>query len=114
MAVVRHGVDVPTVREWGTLVGRSESSLYALCEINGVAAKAALDLARLLRVNRCFKSGNRLAGLASADPRTVTRLLGRVGLSERAVRAQSMSELLSRQHLIVDDALLRRIAELLV
>jgi len=114
ISVVKHVADVPTVREWGTLIGRSESSLYTLCEINGVAAKAILDLARLLRVNKYSKSSNRLDGLASADPRTVERLLRRAGLTEGVVHDHSVTDLLARQRLIGDDRLLRRIAVLLL
>lgn len=110
MTVVRNGVDVATVREWAALIGRSESSLYALCEAAGVPAKAVLDLARLLRVNRSFKFDDRFDGLSSADPRTVHRLLQRAGLTEVAVQRHSASELLARQKLMTDAALLRRIA----
>lgn len=112
LAVARHVDDVPTVREWCTLIGRSESSLYALCEISGVPAKAALDLARLLRANRCSKSGDRLEGLTSADPRTVERLLRRAGLTEALVDGLSLTDLLARQQLVVNDSLLRRLGDL--
>lgn len=109
-AVVQSPIDVPTVRAWCVFIGKSESSLYALCEMVDVPAKAALDLARLLRAARCADAGGFRAAIDAADPRTVARLLKRAGISASAVTAPLVADLLKNQQLIADHRVVDRIA----
>lgn len=101
VAVVKHAEDVPTIRVWCLIVGKSRSSLSALCALAGVAPKAALDLARLLRAVRCSPDQDLRAAFHVADPRTIERLLTRSG-RQRGNFGQSLEGLLDEQRLIAN------------
>jgi hypothetical protein len=107
MAVVVSEEDVPTVQAWCLLVGKSRSSVYALCEMVGVLAKAALDLARLLRAARSPDASDLRAAFLAADHRTVDRLLHRAGHVIGSV--QFRDNLLTHQRLITDQRVIDRL-----
>lgn len=109
VVVVRHSTDVPTVQAWCKLVGRSRSSLYALCELVGVAPKAALDLARLLRASRALPGEGLHDVLLSADRRTVDRLCARAG-GVQSVAALRREDLLKNQCLVTSDRVMESLA----
>jgi DNA-binding response OmpR family regulator len=106
MKVVRSHTDVPTVTEWSAVAALSESGLYALAEIVGCHAKAALDFARLLRIVTLARgrAAEFETELNSADIRTVRRLLRRAGLG--GIRYATTSDFISNQQLITDSRFL--------
>jgi ActR/RegA family two-component response regulator len=112
VAVVIHPEDVPTVLAWCALIGRSKSSVSALCELIGVAPKAALDLARVLRAMRTSATSDVRETFLVADPRTVTRLLERAG-SLAIASAQGPVNFLDRQQFIGDRRVIDRLAHYL-
>ena len=111
MAVVDSADDVPTVYGWCLLVGRSRSSLFALCEMAGVPAKAALDLARVLRAAKRSGSTDLREAFLVADPRTVDRILRRAGQLPSVRSVDFFDELLTHQQLIADRRVLDRLAQ---
>lgn len=112
VVVVNHSEDVATVRQWCNLVGRSRSSLYAMCELVGVVPKAALDLARLLRAARSSPALGLREAFLVADPRTIDRLLKRAGGSV-VDSAHSQDDVLKNQRLMTDRQMLDRLARFL-
>lgn len=106
VAVATSSVDVCTVRAWSATVGRSESSLYALFEVQSVGAKAALDLGRILRLKL---QGAQREQLSAADPRTVRRLFNRAGLTEASIGSLTLAAILDNQHLVNNGQLLDRV-----
>jgi CheY-like chemotaxis protein len=112
MAVVVSPLDVRSVRAWCALLDTSESNWYALCEVVGVPAKAALDLARLLRAVRCADAGDPWVTFDVADPRTTRGLLSRAGISE-GYRPVSLADFLDKQRLCVDRRITDRVSLLL-
>jgi hypothetical protein len=112
VAVVNHSEDVPTVRDWSVLVGRSRSGLYALCDLVGVLPKCSLDLARLLRASRRADIQSFGQAFLVADPRTIRRLLKRAGCLVVDV-AHLRDDLLERQRLVTDPRVISRIAHFL-
>jgi FixJ family two-component response regulator len=111
IAVVSHDEDVPTVRAWCLLIGKSKSSLSALCALIGVAPKAALDLARLLRAISVMPSGDVCDALLAADPRTVKALLRRAGSGGE--RSLNQEDFLASQQLILDGHVIERLTRCL-
>jgi FixJ family two-component response regulator len=101
VAVVACGHDVSTVRAWCGLIRMSESSMYALCDAVGVSAKAALDLARLLRAGRVAR-GFLIDEFVASDARTLTRLITRLGGTDVLAAGRSWSDLLGGQRLVTD------------
>jgi CheY-like chemotaxis protein len=108
--VVQYPADTPTVRAWCSLIGKSESSWYAVCDMAGVSAKACLDLARLLRA--CSYAGvTRFEHqLAVADPRTAARLSKRAGLGASLASTPSVADLLDCQRMVANRRLTERVA----
>ena len=106
LSVVRGPADVPTVAEWSAVAGLSQSGLYALAEIAGCHAKAALDFARLLRIviSAQGREAQFETELYSADIRTVRRLLRRAGVG--GTRFATPSQFINNQRLIEDSQLL--------
>jgi len=112
LTVVNHAEDVPTVRDWSVLVGKSRSGLYALCDLVGVRPKRSLDLARLLRASRCSDIQSFGQAFLVADPRTIRRLLKRAGCLVVDF-ARSQTDFLERQRLVTDQRVVSRIAHFL-
>ena len=83
---VRCRDDPRTVGTWSAYFGISESTLRARCRAVGVAAIAARDFSRVLRVVvRSQGADGRwdpAAHLETADPRTIRRLLFTAGLAD--------------------------------
>ena len=83
---VRCRDDPRTVGSWSAHFGISESTLRARCRAVGVAAIAARDFSRVLRVVVRSQDGDRrwdpAAHLGAADPRTIRRLLVTAGLAD--------------------------------
>lgn len=109
-AVIQSPGDVPTVHAWCVLIGRSESSWYAVCEMAEVSAKACLDLARLLRARRSAKVAGFEKSIDVADPRTTARLLKRAGSMASLASASSVADLLDQQQLVSNSRLTQRVA----
>jgi len=103
LTVVNGSGDVPTVRAWSRLVGRSETSMYAVFRLAGVPPKACLDLARLMRAALAATDRKGYSLFDVADPRTVQRLLQRSGLPRGLFTAMSLADLLNQQTLLTDE-----------
>lgn len=83
LAVKPLNQDPRTLAAWGRAVGVSPGALKIWCRNAGVTAKDSLDLARLLRGASYAqqKGWNAYELFDIVDPRTLTRLLSRAGIS---------------------------------
>jgi hypothetical protein len=94
--------DPATLAKWASLVAVSIPTLRTRCYAAHVSPKRSLDLARLLRV--CVQARRECCSptdlLDTKDPRTVSALLVRAGLSDESHRWGSPIEILSIQKLV--------------
>jgi len=102
---IRSDEDPATLAKWASLVAVSVPTLRTRCYAAHVSPKRSLDLARLLRASvyaqgvSC-RPGDLLNILDIKDPRTLSALLLRAGLSHDAHRRRSPVEILSIQKLV--------------
>jgi hypothetical protein len=105
--------DLTTVAAWAREAGMCETQLRLRCRLAGVTAKVSLDFVRVLRAARWREArGGALADyLDVGDPRTMRRLLARVGLS--GPDATTVLEYVSAQRVIRNVALIEELAKVL-
>jgi ActR/RegA family two-component response regulator len=105
MQVVDAAHDPKTLEEWASLICVAPETLRSWCRTVGLCPKPSLDLARLLRAARlaAIQQAPLARFLDAADHRTLERLLAAGGVADtRSI--PSLDELLGRQHLIGDAA----------
>jgi len=108
--------DPKTLAAWARVLGRSRGSLRGCCEAAKVRPRAALDLARVLRLVRLRpeRPGWSLSDfLDVSDDRSVRRLLRRGGLDATSASSLTIGELVHRQTYIVRKLVLDELASLL-
>jgi len=106
MTVVRSDTDIPTLRTWAGLTGKSVGSLRLHCYAIHLPPRRTLVFARLLRAVS-QSSGQRWdlgEWLRAADPRTLTDIARLGGIPESAPCTPSVSLYLARQCLLPADS----------
>ncbi len=110
--------DLPTLDRWGEHAGVAGSTLKGWCATVKIAPRKALLFTRVLRAVIIQQTTGRaiVDSLEILDRRTLRRVFLLAGLqsSEDGVVAISVKDLLDRQHLIIDRALITRISGLLI
>ncbi|OFW43352.1 MAG: hypothetical protein A3J29_20255 [Acidobacteria bacterium RIFCSPLOWO2_12_FULL_67_14b] len=105
--------DLTTVGAWAREAGMCETQLRLRCRIAGVPAKVSLDFVRVLRAGLCreVRGGALTDYLDVGDPRTMRRLLARVGRS--GPDNPTVLEYVSAQRVIRDVALIEELKKVL-
>lgn len=105
--------DLTTVGAWAREAGMCETQFRMRCRLAGVAAKASLDLMRVLRAVlwREVLGGALTDYFDVGDARTMARLFARVGL--RANEDLGVLEFINVQRVIRDRALIEELQKVL-
>jgi hypothetical protein len=117
VAAVRCDRDPRTLAAWAASVAASRGALRAWCHAAGVSPRSSLDFARFLRaICRSPRTvDDPLALLDWIDPRTVTRMLSRGGVSSEDLRTTTgrPHRFLDAQRFVSDPILVAAVGEAL-